>query len=126
MGWVAATPAQFTPWHDGRCTTLGIPFPGRRQSDNAVVVDNEWTCALVQPTFVATVQNKTVWVVNLPAGEVIPGALILDSLTADPDSLAITVVFNGKSATATPTAPSTAKTKPQSIVIDGVTYTRTR
>ena len=41
--------AAFRAWHDTVCTAEGIPAPGQRQSDNALMVDNCWTDAYAVP-----------------------------------------------------------------------------
>jgi hypothetical protein len=41
--------AAFNAWHDQKCADLGLPRPGERQSDGAVVLDAQWTTAYVQP-----------------------------------------------------------------------------
>ena len=88
-------------------------------------MDNEWTAAWVQPAYTAEIGNKVYYAVLLPDDEAIPdGAVALDSVTVDKDTGTVTVVYRGDSYTATPSAVDVAKPKPQSIVIDGVIYTR--
>ena len=121
--WVAFTSAEFTAWHDAECAARGIPHPGRRQSDGTVQVDNEWTTSWVQPAYRVTLNKKTYEVCQLDTRPAT--GIVLDSLTVNRDG-SITVVYGGKSYTATPSTLTAAKPKPSSIVIDGQTYTRTK
>lgn len=50
MTWVEfSDEAAFNAWHDQKCADLGLPRPGERQSDGAVVLDAQWTTAYVEP-----------------------------------------------------------------------------
>jgi hypothetical protein len=117
----------YTNWHDGLCTEKGIPHPGRRQSDQTVQVDNEWTTAYAQHAYTAVINKKTYYALHLPDTDPLPtGALVLQSLTVDPDTGAVTVRYGNKDYTATPSTVDASKPKPSTITIDGVTYTRTK
>lgn len=48
--WVQFTDqAAYTTYAATACAAAGIPRPGQRQSDNATMLGNCWTTALIQP-----------------------------------------------------------------------------
>lgn len=120
--WVAFTSTEFATWHDQECAARGIPHPGRKQSDGTVQVDNEWTTSWVQPAYRITVGRDTYLLADVPDAT---GLQTLTSLTVNADG-SITAVYKGKTYTVTPSGVDASKPKPTSIVIDGITYTRTK
>lgn len=124
MGWVAVLPADFTAWHDARCIELGIPKPGRNAKSRRVNVDAEWTTSWVQPSHRVTIGRDTYYAVRLPDGEPAPPGALPIGLTVDLEAGTVTVTRDGKTHTATRAEVDVARPKPDSIVVDGVTYTR--
>lgn len=60
MPWVGfATKAAWQTFHDAACADLGIPRPGKRQSDGQVQLDAQWTDAAFAPTIVNAIINGT-------------------------------------------------------------------
>lgn len=54
---VFTTLGQWTAFHDAICADLGIPRPGKRQSDGKVALNAQWTTAAYTPAVVQVLVN---------------------------------------------------------------------
>lgn len=99
MPWVAfTTKAQWSTFHDAVCTDLGIPRPGKRQSDGAVQLNNQWTDAAFQPQLVNAIiagNPRKVGVLQVPAAAVTRYGLNMITDPIDNGDGTLTVTYQG-------------------------------
>jgi hypothetical protein len=124
--------AAFDLYHNKVCTDLGIPLPGRIQSDQSPAILNQWTDSFIAPTQIKSQGNVTTWAARIPDSHVIQYAAQLGLTT--PDSSVVfniganglpdgTVTIQGQGTYAiNPNTLTYKKTKPPTYTMDGHVY----
>lgn len=97
--------ASWDAYHNAVCTAEGIPRPGKRRSDNAVQINNQWTNASVDPIQVKGTGNVTAWVAHVPDSHIATYNISLsvpDSAVKFNADGMVTFTFNNRTYTGQP------------------------
>jgi hypothetical protein len=131
MAWAYfSSQAAWDAYHDAVCADLGIPRPGRIQSDQSPAILNCWTDAWVDPIQLRGQGNVTTWAARIPDSHAVTYDAVLETVVADSQ-----VVFNGDgTVTITGVAPQPRtftlapvsfvwrKAKPARYTMDNIEY----
>lgn len=122
--------AAFDAYHNAVCADLGIPRPGRIQSNGTPAILNQWTDAWVNPIQIRSQGNVTTWAAQIPDSHVVTYDAVLGITVPDEDVVfdpedPTHVTVQGQVYTLDPVNFTWRKAKPPTVQMDGKTYNTT-
>lgn len=110
------TRAAFDAYNQQACNDKLIPHPGKRQSDLAVQISNQWTLAHCNPYGVFNSTSGAKILANVPAADVVKYGLSVvpnnPVIPISPPGGTRTIVFEGATRIIFSTAPANLQPKP--------------